>query len=473
VRAESARWGHIRASLNGNVPYKKSNWLTERNRITIMESGGVSLIQNRWNLYMNGASSQFRQVANGPLYPSTEAPTFSQHGGSVSANYALTITNPNAGGTVYYTLDGSDPRVTGGAVSGTALTYSAPVVLTASKNVKARVLTGSVWSALNEAYFSVATVPASAANIVISEFSYNPANATAEEAAAGYADANDFEYIELQNISSNTVDLRGCRFTAGVTYTFNNGSLFELAPGARLLIVENAAAFAYRYGAGKPVAGVFELGTGLSNGGETLTLTAANDTVIKSFAYNDKSPWPLGTDGEGFSLVLMHPETNPDHSLPQCWRPSVAVNGTPGGTDVTSYTAWKSAHGVTSDDGDDDKDGISNVTEYLLKTNPSSATSRPVLSGGVQSFFVSPGPGQPEVQDNYFTLSFDRDPGADDVTYLPEISTNLGTWTFAPADIVRVSVTPNPDGTQTEVWRSATPASGERRRFGRVRVTVP
>jgi hypothetical protein len=473
VRAESARWGHIRASLNGNVPYKKSNWLAERTRLTTLESGGVSLIQNRWNLYMNGAAGQFRLASNGPLYPATEAPSFNQHGGSVPGNFNLTITNPNAGGTLYYTLNGADPRLTGGAVSGNAVTYSTAVTLAASKTVKARVLLGGEWSALTEAYFSVATVPATAANLVVSEFNYNPANPSPAEIAAGFGDANDFEYIELLNIGSSTVDLRGCRFTAGVTYTFNNGAILELAPGARVVVAENAAAFAYRYGAGLPVTGVFELNTGLSNSGETLALTGADNVDIKSFTYNDKAPWPTGADGDGYSLVLIHPELNPDHGAAQSWRPSATVQGSPGGSDLTGYAAWRTAHGVTSDEGDDDKDGVSNVTEYLLKTDPASAASRPAITGAVQSFEVSPGPGQPPVPGDYFMFSFDRDPGADDVTFVPEISNDLGTWSHGAGDIVRVSVTPNANGTQTEIWRSATPASGAVRRFGRIRVTVP
>ncbi len=478
IRAESARWGHIRASVRTapfvNVPFKKSDWLTERTRLTTLETGGVSLIQNRWNLYMTGASSQFRLAANGPLYPATEAPDYSQHGGSVAANYSLTITNPNASGTVHYTTDGSDPRVPWTSVlSGTAQTYSEPVTLLSSGTVKSRVLLGSTWSALTEAYFSVDTVPASAANLVISEFNYNPGNATAPEISAGFADANDFEFVEILNISNNTVDLRGCTFTAGISFNFNNGSILELAPGGRALIVENAAAFAFRHGPGHPVAGTFELNTGLSNGGETLTLTSAAAAVIRSFSYNDKNPWPTAADGTGWSLVLIKPQTNPNHSIAQNWRPSSLSGGNPGTGDTTSYAAWKSANGITDDYADDDKDGTPNGEEYFYKTNPASATSRPSFTGSVQTLSVDPGPGLPPVPGDYLTLTFDRDPAAEDVTYLPQISTDLANWSNSMADLLRVSVTPNPDGTQTELWRSTVPFPGDQRRYGRVRITVP
>ena len=43
-------------------------------------------------------------------YPATDAPElFAQHGGNVAQDFQLTITSPD-GGTIYYTLDGSDPR---------------------------------------------------------------------------------------------------------------------------------------------------------------------------------------------------------------------------------------------------------------------------------------------------------------------------------------------------------------------------
>ena len=46
-------------------------------------------------------------------------PTFNQNGGEVDANFQLTISS--ADGNVYYTLDGSDPRATGGLPSDTAI----------------------------------------------------------------------------------------------------------------------------------------------------------------------------------------------------------------------------------------------------------------------------------------------------------------------------------------------------------------
>ncbi len=49
------------------------------------------------------------------LYPDIDPPEFlidggPQHGGSIAPGDVLTMTNPNGAGTIYYTLDGADPR---------------------------------------------------------------------------------------------------------------------------------------------------------------------------------------------------------------------------------------------------------------------------------------------------------------------------------------------------------------------------
>ncbi len=479
IRGESARWGHTRASLRTaasdnfpNIPYKRSDWLTETLRITMNETaGGNSLIQNRWNLYMNTTNGVFRNATYN-LYPTTEAPNFSQHGGAVAANYSLSIANPNAAGAgvIYYTLDGSDPRVAlTGAVAPGAQTYAMPVTLASSVTVKSRILIGSVWSALNEAYFSVDTVPASPANLVISEFNYNPSNPTPAEVTAGFADANDFEYIELLNIGANRISLSGLAFASGVTFHFNGGSVLDLAPGARVCVVENLAAFRMRHGNAPVVAGVFELNSNLSNGGETITLMGVDGlTPVQSFAYNDKAPWPVQADGDGYSLVLIRPETNPDEKLPASWRLSELANdGAPGAADATRFGTWKTGYAVSMDTGDDDNDGVSNLLEYALRTNPTDGASAVLPVVGWAPYTVGGMPG------SYLQIVFTRSVAADDITCHVEFATDLADWSDALVAAVMVGATLNGDGTVTETWRSATPLEGAVRGFGRMRVTWP
>lgn len=50
---------------------------------------------------------------------------FNQHGGEISPGFRLLMSQDSGNpGTIYYSLDGSDPRLWGGAVSPDALVYS-------------------------------------------------------------------------------------------------------------------------------------------------------------------------------------------------------------------------------------------------------------------------------------------------------------------------------------------------------------
>jgi hypothetical protein len=53
----------------------------------------------------------FRTRTAGSVYPSIDPPVFNQQGGQVASGFAVTMTNPNAVGAIYYTDDGSDPRL--------------------------------------------------------------------------------------------------------------------------------------------------------------------------------------------------------------------------------------------------------------------------------------------------------------------------------------------------------------------------
>jgi hypothetical protein len=154
----------------------------------------------------------------------------------------------------------------------------------------------------------------------ITEVMYHPA-----DPASGNLLADNFEYLELKNISPTvTLDLAGIRFTNGVDYTFTGGSL---APGQRVLVVANLAAFTARYGAGLNVAGQY---AGLlDNEGERIQLVDAAGEEILDFTYNDT--WYPVTDGLGSSLVTVNENAEPDlWSSKSNWQASSAVNGTPG-----------------------------------------------------------------------------------------------------------------------------------------------
>ena len=98
MKAESARWGdHVDARPRTLVDFENglnreyNIWFPRRTPITI---------------------SQFRAAG---LYPDIEPPVFSQHGGSVPDGFGLIITNET--GDIYFTTDGSDPRLPGGGIN--------------------------------------------------------------------------------------------------------------------------------------------------------------------------------------------------------------------------------------------------------------------------------------------------------------------------------------------------------------------
>jgi hypothetical protein len=144
---------------------------------------------------------------------------------------------------------------------------------------------------------------------------------------AGSGDAEEAEYVELQNIGTTPLDLTGVRFTEGITFDFSTSALRNLAPGQRVLVVANLSAFQARYGFGFPVAGTY-LGR-LSNSGETLRLEDASGEPILDFTF-DPTPFPLAA-GLGHSLVLQHPNLGPAAwSDPGNWKPSARAGGSPG-----------------------------------------------------------------------------------------------------------------------------------------------
>lgn len=160
----------------------------------------------------------------------------------------------------------------------------------------------------------------------ITEIHYHPA-----PVAGGVPDSEQFEFIELQNVGPQSLDLLGVKLTGGVFFAFTGSAVTQLAPGARVVVVKDLAAFRSRYGASPLVAGVY---TGfLDNTGESLRLEDAWGEKILEFRYDNQ--WHPITDGLGFSLVIVDPLA--DWTLwgeRESWRPSGSLDGNPGAGDV-------------------------------------------------------------------------------------------------------------------------------------------
>jgi len=136
--AESARWG----DAGREKPFTRDgHWLGRQ----------AKLLDEFFPARTEILLEQYRREL---LYPRLDAPVFSRRGGRVADGFVLEMSA--ASGTIYFTLDWSDPRVAGGAINeASATAYAEPIRLGENVTVKARVLDGEAWSALNEAKFTI------------------------------------------------------------------------------------------------------------------------------------------------------------------------------------------------------------------------------------------------------------------------------------------------------------------------------
>jgi hypothetical protein len=160
----------------------------------------------------------------------------------------------------------------------------------------------------------------------VTEINFHPAAWLADPNRA----AQEFEFLELRNIGPTVLELSGVRFTFGIVFDFSSGALTRLEPGARLLVVRDAAAMTARYGARLPIAGQF-LGS-LDNGGERLRLEDAFREKIVEFAYG--SDWQPAADGSGSSLAI---------------REGVALTFPDASADPANWSAAKPTPGLSND----------------------------------------------------------------------------------------------------------------------------
>jgi hypothetical protein len=176
-------------------------------------------------------------------------------------------------------------------------------------------------------------------NLRITEIMYHPVG------------GSFYEFIEIQNTGSTPLALGGASFDDTQpfgAFTFAN---VTLAPGQYAVIVSAESAFRARYGNNIPIVGSWASGS-LSNGGETIELRDPFGNTIHDFSYDDNAPWPLGADGTGPSLEVI--DTEGDYNDPLNWRASAYTGGSPGFFEAT----------------DQDGDGLSNIRENALGTNP-------------------------------------------------------------------------------------------------------
>ncbi|MFT3786209.1 MAG: lamin tail domain-containing protein [Tepidisphaeraceae bacterium] len=311
VVGESARWGDSKRS----TPYMRdTNWLYAVNwlRNTYMPA--------RTGVVLSQLAADFPMSSRLPaqFYVSGVV----NRGGIVPTGSGVTLTDLNsstAGDTIYYTLDGTDPRTSGGGVSSSAIAYSGAIPITSTKTITLRVLNGTTWSAKDSATYVVETV-----GLRLTEINFQP--------VAGTYSAGEYEYLEFYNGNTQPLDISGYKVTTGIVYTFPSNTI--LAAGEYIVVAKNVAAFQSRYGTATRVVGPFTSGS-LANEGEPIVVTDALNNTIHSFTY--LPTWYPLTAGGGYTLVIRDPLADKSvWNTAAGWRPSQNVNGSPGVVDPDS-----------------------------------------------------------------------------------------------------------------------------------------
>ena len=159
---------------------------------------------------------------------------------------------------------------------------------------------------------SITAVFESGPSIVINEIHYHPFVGNSNQ---------DYEFIELFNAGVTQVDLEGYKLSGGVNFIFPQNS--TIAPGAYLILAKNPLHYhrldcpVLSWGDDK-----------LANEGEVIRLLGPMGELLDSVYYNSSSLWPQNTNGAGYSLSLLDP--NSDRNAPNNWSASPTQGGTRG-----------------------------------------------------------------------------------------------------------------------------------------------
>ncbi|MEN9677274.1 MAG: hypothetical protein RIS76_3170 [Verrucomicrobiota bacterium] len=263
-------------------------------------------------------------------------PSFTEPGTNVARGFQVTLNVP-VNTTVYYTLDGTDPRAWGGAtgdeIAPGARQYTGPITINSNVRLVARARnpnhtarTGpdnpplrSIWSGPVAETFVTDPIP-----LRLTEIMYHPES---DGPGTGFED-EDFEFLELHNTGAVPLDMTGFQLEGTIDFTVAETNAVRTVPaGGRWLLVGNPDAFAARYPGVGPVAGVFR--GRMNNDSGRLALFGRLREPVFDFRYAQE--WESSADGTGNSLVLREEAFSP---LPPAeassWRSSSLWGGSPG-----------------------------------------------------------------------------------------------------------------------------------------------
>lgn len=251
-------------------------------------------------------------------------PRSSHDDGLFQAGFPLTLTAQR--GTLYVTLDGTDPRMPGGGVSDRARVYDAPILITTNAHLVARSRDRTNWSApLTRVFYR--RIPA----LAITEIHYQPPQ------PLGFGATDPYEFLELRNVGSEAESIANARIEGPQGFVFRvPPGTHPLLPGEHILIANSIDAWRDRPGRAFRVTG--NLPSALPDQGATLHLFGPLGEPVQTVTYS--AEWYPSTAGRGFSLTAAN-EREP-HAIadqPEHWRTSLLSGGTPGRANVVDRGA--------------------------------------------------------------------------------------------------------------------------------------
>jgi hypothetical protein len=311
------------------------------------------------------------------------------------------------------------------------------------------------------------TTPTPPEFLRITEIHYHPAPPTTPAELQVSSDADEFEFIEFQNIGVEPLDIGGVRFISGITFAFPSGT--TVPGGGYIVAVRNLAAFAARYGGGIPIAGEFPT-SNLQNSGELLDLRDAPGNIIHQFTYGDGS-WYPASDGGGYSLHIRDARATDLGSWGSAlaWELSGNLHGNPGAPNTSSgpsFQSWQALHFTEAERNDPlisgaaidlNDDGTPNLLKYAFGLDPREQNPPAAMPA-----IATPG--------GEFQFSFRRQINANDLEYLPQISGDLFDWETLTNQVG--AAIDNGDGTETLTFKESDPPGTSTKKFGRLRVSL-
>jgi len=438
-------WGHVQDLVKNTFSGSyMAPWLTHYGSVVGQAYGsGISYINARGNYALSqlGAEVPFSVSTNGGSDFSVAA-TSAVLEGKGWINIREFRLAGEAGALAAEWLDGDTWRVTVPLLPGTnAIT------------LESYDFQGEFLDTRSLSITSTVTTPTPFEFLRITEVHYHPAAPKTAAELLASNDPEDFEFIELQNIGTGTLNIGGVRFVKGIDFTFPSGTL--IPAGGYVVLAHNGSAFAARYGSGIPVMGEFPT-TNLRNSGESLELRDLSGNLIVQFTYGDQS-WFPATDGGGYSLHIKNARIADLLSWgnSESWTVSSNLHGNPGASNPPNgmrFQGWLEQHFSEAERNDPlvsgpgvdlHRDGFTNLLKYAFALDPH---VRSPLSSEIVATRA----------DGKFCLSFRRQIATDDLEYLPQSSDDLINWESLTRQI---AVADNGDGTETVTFQDDQPGS--------------